>query len=215
MTTLTTEGRRSLLSVDTMLWAFSTATVVVLFSGFAYGHVNHWLTTGAPTGLVFAVQEAVVVVLFLLRRRPKEVTRRPLYWLVGFVGTFTALLLRPVGHSVLGLDGLYLTLQLIGVVLSVYGILHLGRSFGIVAANRGVKDSGPYRFVRHPMYASYLVMHVGYILSALSWFNIAVLAMTWVAMIQRIAAEEKVLASDVEYQRYTARVQYRLIPGLF
>lgn len=215
MTTITAQTRRSPLSAESMLWMLSTATVVVLFSGFAYSHVSHWLTTGRPTGLVFAVQEAVAVVLFLLRRRPKETTRSPFYWIVGLVGTFTMLLFRPIGHSVLGLDGLYLGLQVVGAVLAVYGTLHLGRSIGIVAANRGVKDSGPYRVVRHPLYAAYLVSHVGYILSALSWFNVLVLAITWLAMSQRIGAEEKVLSRDVDYQQYMSRVPYRLIPRLF
>ena len=39
----------------------------------------------------------------------------------------------------------------------------LGRSFGIVAANRGVKTRGPYRLVRHPAYFGYLMSYLGYV----------------------------------------------------
>jgi protein-S-isoprenylcysteine O-methyltransferase Ste14 len=34
----------------------------------------------------------------------------------------------------------------------------LGRSFGFVAADRGLRASGPYAMVRHPVYASYLLI---------------------------------------------------------
>src|ERR1700682_5194874 len=44
-----------------------------------------------------------------------------------------------------------------GVLLQIYAKLTLRRSFGIIAANRGVMTSGPYRVVRHPMYAAYLL----------------------------------------------------------
>ncbi len=38
---------------------------------------------------------------------------------------------------------------------SVFRKVLLGLSFGVVAANRGVKIGGPYSFIRHPMYAGY------------------------------------------------------------
>ena len=49
----------------------------------------------------------------------------------------------------------------IGLVLVVVGKMALGRSFGIVPANRGVVVRGPYTLVRHPIYTGYLITHVG------------------------------------------------------
>ena len=40
--------------------------------------------------------------------------------------------------------------MLIGLYVQISGKLILGRSFGLIAANRGIKVAGPYRIVRHP-----------------------------------------------------------------
>ena len=45
----------------------------------------------------------------------------------------------------------------------IAGKLTLGRSFGLMPANRGVVSSGIYRFVRHPIYAGYLITHVAFL----------------------------------------------------
>ena len=44
-----------------------------------------------------------------------------------------------------------------GLVLHLYGKVCLARSFGLVAANRGVQRLGPYRVIRHPIYAGYVI----------------------------------------------------------
>src|ERR1043165_6327417 len=43
------------------------------------------------------------------------------------------------------------TCAIIGPLISLWGIIHLGRSFGIFVAVRKVVLTGPYRWVRHPM----------------------------------------------------------------
>lgn len=52
---------------------------------------------------------------------------------------------------------------------------HWAGPFGFVAADRGLKTRGPYAVVRHPMYASYLLLQSGYVLRSLSpwtsWFR--------------------------------------------
>jgi len=52
-------------------------------------------------------------------------------------------------------------LSAIGLVLVVLGKMTLGRSFGVVPANRGVVVRGPYALVRHPIYTGLLVMALG------------------------------------------------------
>jgi hypothetical protein len=41
-------------------------------------------------------------------------------------------------------------------LLVLAATLRLGRSFGIVATNRGIQTGGLYRIVRHPIYAAYV-----------------------------------------------------------
>ena len=47
----------------------------------------------------------------------------------------------------------------VGLLFVIAGKITLGRSFGIVPANRGVV-AGPYTLVRHPIYAGYLLSHI-------------------------------------------------------
>src|SRR4051812_38821089 len=154
-----------------------TVALGALTLAFGMNHVSHFLRTGKPTGLVFAAQELVLVGVFLVRRRPLAVSRRPVDWVAALLGAYGVLLLRPTGAEVLGFGWLWLALQVAGALGAIVCIVRMGRSFGIVAANRGVRCDGPYAVVRHPMYAFYLVGQVGYLLGAFSLLNGVVLAL--------------------------------------
>lgn len=193
----------------------TTSVVCALTLLFAMAHITKWHRTGEPTGLVFAIQELVLVAFFVTRRRPLDVSCRPSDWVAAVVGAYGVLLLRPYGHEVLGLGTLWLSVQLVGAIGAIACILRLGRSFGIVAANRGVCANGPYRFLRHPMYAFYLLGQVGYVLGAFSLFNVGIVVVAVSGQLLRIAAEERVLRGDETYRAYCQQVPYRLIPGLY
>jgi protein-S-isoprenylcysteine O-methyltransferase Ste14 len=212
---LETTSRGALHHLLATAWnAGTTALVCILFAAFAYSHLVHWVDSGRPTGLVLAIQESILVVLFLIRRRPSDVSTNGVDWLAAFAGTFVVLLLRPTGHAVLGMDWLFTGLQLAGSILAIWGALYLGRSFGIVAANRGVQANGPYRFVRHPIYAAYLLSLTGYLLASPSPSNLLVVTLHVVAQVQRVRAEETVLMRDPGYCAYAQRTAHRLVPGL-
>jgi protein-S-isoprenylcysteine O-methyltransferase Ste14 len=193
----------------------ATSVVGALMLLFAIAHVTNWRRTGEPTGLAFATQELVLAGCFLTRRRPFNVSNRPTDWVAAVVGTFGVLLVRPHGHEVLGLGRLWLGVQLVAAIGAIVCIVRLGRSFGIVAANRGVCANGPFRFVRHPMYACYLLGQVGYLLGALSVFNAVIIVVALGGQLVRIAAEERVLRIDEDYRAYCRQVSYRLIPGIY
>lgn len=192
-----------------------TVALGALTLAFGITHISHFLRTGKPTGLVFAAQELVLVGVFLVRRRPLAVSRRPLDWAAALLGAYGVLLLRPTGTEVLGLGWLWLALQVAGGLGAIVCIVRLGRSFGIVAANRGVRCDGPYAVVRHPMYAFYLLGQVGYLLGAFSLLNGVVLALAVGGQLVRIQAEERVLSGDEAYVHYRRRVAFRLVPGVY
>jgi protein-S-isoprenylcysteine O-methyltransferase Ste14 len=186
-----------------------------LLISFAVIHVTVFLRTGRVVGAGLAATELITAVLFLVRRQAIASTNRVADWTVGLVGSFGSLLARPGGaHSPTG-DVVGLGLQGIGLVVIVAALLILGRSFGIMAANRGVVTSGPYRVVRHPLYLAYVVEQVGYLLQSVRVWNIVLFAVVWACQVARIGAEERLLSQDPAYVRFQRSTRHRLIPGLW
>ena len=173
-----------------------------------------FLETHRPLGLVFAIQQAWVAAVFLLRRTPRTATRRPLDWIAAYGGWFTGFLVRPSDfHPPWGV-ALGFWVQLAGLLLWVWAFAILGRSYGIVAADRGLVTRGPYAVVRHPLYAAYMVGGVGYLLQNPSIWNLAVDLVTVCWQLVRIRAEERHLDSP-RYDEYRSCVRWRLLPGIW
>ena len=102
-----------------------------------------------------------------------------------------------------------------GLVLVVVGKLTLGRSFGLVPANRGVVVRGPYALVRHPIYTGYLITHIAFLIAHPHWWNVLVVLTADTALVARALIEERILGGDVEYRAYCQRVGWHLVPGVF
>jgi protein-S-isoprenylcysteine O-methyltransferase Ste14 len=67
-------------------------------------------------------------------------------------------------------------LGVFGGALTVWALTHLRRNFSIFVEVRNVVLTGPYRYVRHPMYLGEITMTAGLVLSMMSPFSIALLA---------------------------------------
>ena len=173
------------------------------------------LATGALPPLLLLISEGVVVLFILLRRPTRDISRRGGDWALGLAGTLLPLTaIAPQGTALLPLSACA-AIMMAGFLLQLAAKLTLRRSFGVVAANRGVKASGPYRLVRHPMYAGYALTHVGFLLSGPAAWNLAVYGATLAIAVRRILAEERVLLEDPAYRALAAKVRWRLLPGLF
>jgi protein-S-isoprenylcysteine O-methyltransferase Ste14 len=164
--------------------------------------LEHWF----PLLLLFS--EGMVVFFILIRRD------RPYDWAIAMAGTFLALAVGKGGAPLV--DPAFGAIPLImGVVIHTAAKLSLRRSFGVVAASRGVKVKGMYRLVRHPMYAGYILSHLGYLLLAPSAWNLVIYLAVWSLLVARVFAEERYLLEDPDYRLYANRVAYRLLPGVF
>jgi protein-S-isoprenylcysteine O-methyltransferase Ste14 len=76
-----------------------------------------------------------------------------------------------------------------------------------------VVTTGPYRYVRHPMYAGALFQFLGLPLLLGSWWGLALVPIFMGLFAIRIGIEEKTLRAALKgYDEYAARVRYRLIP---
>ena len=194
-----------------------TLNVVAAFGAalFARAGLEYYLRTHSLIGGAFFAEEMWIVVAYLVRRPARVVSQRPLDWLLAFGGTFGGVLLRPSGAHphwgvVAGFD-----LQMIGLTICVLSFLALGRSFGFAAADRGLVQRGPYLFVRHPIYASYFFLQIGYLLQSLSVQNSLIIAFICSCNIGRAVVEERLLVTSSRYEEYRLRVPWRLMPGVW
>lgn len=191
---------------------FTGAVLSALWIFFAIAHISTFRTTGKASLLVFGVAETLVAVFFLLRTQPKSFTTRPHEWAIAVGGTFIPLLVRPtVDTPVPAVEwGLVL-----GATMQAAGMLSLNRSFALVPALRELKTEGMYRFVRHPIYFSYLITHTCYLAANFSIHNLLIISASVGLMVTRIHFEERHLSLAPEYRAYQDRVRWRLIPFVF
>lgn len=170
---------------------------------------------GAMILMLYALDQAIVLAFMLSRRPALEMSRQPLDYLVAVASTLLPLFAMPIaGPNLLPLPVLAIAL-VCGILLHLTAKLSLRRSFGILPANRGIKRSGAYRFVRHPMYLGYLIVQTSLVLAGPVSWNVAILAASIPLFILRIAAEERLLSQSAEYRTFCRDTRYRLIPGIF
>jgi protein-S-isoprenylcysteine O-methyltransferase Ste14 len=81
------------------------------------------------------------------------------------------------------------------------------------SADQRVISTGPYAWVRHPMYAAALVMLLGISPALGSWWGIPIVIAILPALIWRLKDEERFLVRNLPgYPEYQGRVRYRLLP---
>ncbi|HEY2253537.1 MAG TPA: isoprenylcysteine carboxylmethyltransferase family protein [Planctomycetaceae bacterium] len=176
--------------------------------------VSTW-QEGQPANLLLIPSEGLVVIFLLFRRRTDQISMRWQDWILALSATLSPMLVEPGVAQALVPVTVGAALLIMGTIIQVHAKLTLGRSFGCVPAHRGLKLAGPYRFVRHPMYAGYLLGHVAFLLMNPTLWNVAAYAVCYALQIPRLVAEERLLANDRAYREYQAAVKYRLIPGIF
>ncbi|GHD81465.1 methyltransferase family protein [Vogesella fluminis] len=186
--------------------------LAVLWLLFSYAHFARFQKEHDASLLLVIFSETLTAVLFLIRSEPKTISLIPLDWLAALGGTFAPLLFRPTEWGVLPYGVVLLWL---GIVLQIASLLSLNRSIALVAARREIKTAGMYRYVRHPIYASYLLIFAGYVLSETSLPNVALYLLLVVLLGLRIVREERHLALDAQYREYMQGVRYRVIPFVY
>ncbi len=143
----------------------------------------------------------MIAASFLMRRAPRArdrsfAARLAAYGVTALVPIYLALpgtLAPPVSSTAWA--GMAFLLWLSGSLLGLWGIWNLRYSFSIEPQARQLVTSGPYRFVRHPMYAAYVLQYGGILLGRPS-AGFALLLAAWMLLLfARIRVEEQVLAS--------------------
>jgi protein-S-isoprenylcysteine O-methyltransferase Ste14 len=193
----------------------SRAMIVMLFTMLSVNLLGDFLRTGHVTGLLLLAGESLVVVLTVVRRKAMYVDRSVAAGVLTLLSVAGPPMLRASDVTPLVPDVATAMVSAIGLGLVVVGKMALGRSFGLVPANRGVVVRGPYTIVRHPIYTGYLITHVAFFIADPIPWNALVILIADTALILRALMEERVLSADVEYQGYCRRVGWHLVPGVF
>jgi protein-S-isoprenylcysteine O-methyltransferase Ste14 len=133
--------------------------------------------------------------------------------IAAFVGTYLPWTITFFGKTDQALPNLASTAcVLIGFIMMLVTIRHLGRSFSLTPQARSVVQTGPYRWIRHPLYVSEEIAIVGVVLGCLTPLTVIVLVLHIGIQVCRILYEEELLRRTCpEYSSYEAS-HWRLIP---
>jgi protein-S-isoprenylcysteine O-methyltransferase Ste14 len=110
-----------------------------------------------------------------------------------------------------------LTIGMVGSVW-VYGVNKFAEPGVRIQTDRGHKvvDTGPYAIVRHPLYATAILIFGGFALPLGSYWALVPAAVASVVLVIRTALEDRTLQDELPgYKDYAQRVRSRLIPGVW
>ena len=103
----------------------------------------------------------------------------------------------------------------VGAIASVWILIRLRSAFSILPQARALITTGPYRRIRHPLYAAEGVASIGLMLQFVEPWSAAITLSGFGCQILRMHYEEQVLgAAFPEYSPYKARTD-RLVPGVY
>jgi protein-S-isoprenylcysteine O-methyltransferase Ste14 len=154
-------------------------------------------------------------VLALVRVPPRSAMVNPRSILSTATMMAIPMLMRPgIGTTGLLFD-LAIVTELIGIAFTQVSRIYLGRRFGLLPANRGIVSSGPFRWMRHPIYSGWMMLTIGYLMAYPNRWNIGIIILSLPFLVWRMDLEEEHLNEDPEYRTYAAKTRYRLFPGIY
>jgi protein-S-isoprenylcysteine O-methyltransferase Ste14 len=182
---------------------------------FAYSLSHEFRTFGFNLAWIVANANFVLLVAtMLIRRAPSRVTPNPLYWLLAFVATYWLFIVGRFANPGAAIAPAWaiFALSFTSFIISVWARLSLGRSIGLVPAQRGIVTEGAYRFMRHPIYTGVYCAYAALALQNFSPLNAAIVAVGAGLFIIKSFVEENFLRQDPQYASYMQIVPWRWLP---
>lgn len=106
-----------------------------------------------------------------------------------------------------------------GLLLGIWAILTMRTSklniLPEVRSESTLITSGPYRYIRHPMYSSVLLVGTGVVIQQVSFVRMLLFLLLFFVLLLKIRYEESLLLK--KFPEYTDYMKYtkRLLPGIF
>jgi isoprenylcysteine carboxyl methyltransferase (ICMT) family protein YpbQ len=203
------------LTIDGLKHALGNCLLAVSFM-LATWPAAHKLTfdLAGAANIVWLTGAAIMAIMCFARFAPRSATVNLRTLIASGAMLLLPCFMRPMNPSTGAILTTGLLLELFGVILTQVARIYMGRSFGILPANRGIVSNGPFRYVRHPIYLGWLILSIGYPMSYASYRNVLLIVAALPFMVWRIEQEETHLGTDSEYCAYRDRVPFRLWPGV-
>jgi protein-S-isoprenylcysteine O-methyltransferase Ste14 len=166
----------------------------------------------------FCIASFYILLALLIMTRPPAKAQADglLPRIAAFVGSYMPWTITFFGKTDQALPNLLSTAcVLIGMIMVLVTIRHLGRSFSLVPQARSVVQTGPYRWIKHPLYLAEEIAILGVVLQDLTPVTVIVLVLHIGVQVCRILYEEDLLRRNCpEYSSYEAS-RWRLIPHIW
>ena len=166
----------------------------------------------------FCIASFYILLSLLIMTRPPAKAQADglLPRIAAFVGSYMPWTITFFGKTEEALPNLLSTAcVLIGMIMVLVTIRHLGRSFSLVPQARSVVQTGPYRWIKHPLYLAEEIAILGVVLQDLTPVTVIVLVLHIGVQVCRILYEEDLLRRNCpEYSSYEAS-RWRLIPHIW
>ena len=177
-----------------------------------WAELLHSFSAALVLNIVYQVATIIflglMLALFVVRRPPKNCVKGIAPRLAGLIGSNLQLLFLTLPRAEISFPILAAStaVTVIGLGASIYVAGFLGRSFSIVPQARGLVMAGPYRWVRHPLYAAEFVTLFGVMWQFAQPWSFLIVISVIAAQFLRMHYEEKVLAESYPaYRNYMAR----------
>ncbi len=209
--------------VLTAWWYFVTSGRPAPFSGWMPVAIDAWLLAlFAAHHSVFARDSVKQALTFI----PPALLRSSYVWAASLLLIAVILFWQPIGGTLYAVDGprafVHAALQATGVGIIARAVSGLDplelagiRRAGESSRPEPLQISGPYRYVRHPLYLGWMLALFG--AAHMTGDRLAFATMTSLYLVIAIPWEERALRKSFgdDYARYASRVRWRVLPFVY